>query len=214
MAQQLNTKAKQVVKDSINIQGEKCRQFISGMFPGKDISDLSIGLGNVKDCISYTDEKGLPKNYMTTQDREASLTSFMYMYGITKRHTLDEMLFSKDLDRAAIGRDFIEKFSIKSLDEFAGEKKLDVSYEETRKTYNDYVIEKKQDVIKLSTEMFEALKRQSFTPPDPADPDKLLDNYIRQKAFFQMVGDFVQIFANLRDNDLNPSDKSAQQGFP
>lgn len=210
MAQQLNEKAKQVIEDSSKLQDENCSQFISGIFPGRDTSDLMKCCADVKASISYTDEKGLPKLYMTTLDREASLTHFLYLYGITKGHTLDEMLFSKDLDRAAIGRDFIEKFSIKSLDEFAGEKNLDVSSDETRRTYNEYVLGKKQDTVKLSIEMYEALKKQSFTPQDPRDPDKMLDNYIRQKAFFQMVGDFEQTFGSLRDNDLNPSDKSAQ----
>ncbi len=108
------------------------------MRPDDDLSDIKkrqeAGF-KVQNAVCYTDAKGAnDKRFLGTLNRNGSLTHFMYLYGMTKGYTLDQMLFSDEVDRGALGKQFIEEFGIKKLDEFAKDKQLDVSSEETRKS--------------------------------------------------------------------------------
>lgn len=213
-AGQLNESAKREISRSDELLLKNHMEFISGMFPKDDLSDVEKRQKadyKVQNAVCYTDANGKNKRFLGTLDRNGSLTHFMYLYGMTKGYTLDQMLFSDEVDRGALGRQFLEKFSIKKLDEFAKDNQLDVSAEETRKSYNRYVLGKQNDVVKLSAEMYDVLKKQEFTAPDPGDPQSLIDNYIKQKALFAIIGDFSQVFADMGENTFETSDKSAQQ---
>lgn len=212
-AAEINAKAKEAVQKCRDLNYENCREFLKGMYPD---ADFSKGIDSV--CVkvlhdfSYTGEDGKPYKYMGTLGRIPTLTNMMYLYGLNKGYTFDEMLNGRNVDRAALGKELHDKFSIKKLDEFSAEKGLDASSDETRKAYNEYVLGKKQDVIKLSTELFEALKKQEINFPDPGDPEKLIKDHARNSTFMTMVGDYAQIFEGLKDNNtLNPSDENAQE---
>lgn len=211
-AAEINEKAKEAVQNCRDLNANNCEEFLKGMYPDADFSKgLNSVCGKVLHDLSYTGADGKLQQYMGTLGRVPSLTNMMYLYGLNKGYTFDEMMNSKTIDRAALGKEFHDKFSIKKLDEFSAEKGLDASSDETRKAYNEYVIGKKQDVIKLSTELFETLKKQEINFPDPGDPEKLIENHARNSTFMTMVGDYAQIFDGLGgDNNLNPSDENAQ----
>lgn len=211
-ARRIEILAKNVIKNRTEILARNNMEFFGGLYPDVD-GTASIEKINDKiaNDIAYTSEKGDKRYFLATfANRYTSRTNFVMLYGMTKGYTLDEMIDGKNVDRAAIGKEFMEKFSIKQLDKFAKENNLDAASPETRKTYNEYVLGKKQDIIKLSTDMYEALKRQEFKVPDPNDPEKFIEDYSKNKFYFGMVGDFVQVFAGLCRNDLNPSDPAAK----
>ena len=212
-AAEINEKAKEAIQNGLDINYNNCKEFLKGMYPDADLSEnISPACVKVLEDFSYTGEDGKPHQYMGTLGRIPSLANMMYLYGMNKGYTFDEMLTSKTIDRAALGKEFHDKYSIKKLDEFSAEKGLDASSDETRKAYNEYVLGKKQDVIKLSTELFETLKKQEINFPDPGDPEKLIENHVRNSTFMTMVGDFAQIFNGLGDSNwLNPSDENAQE---
>lgn len=213
-AEQLNEAAKREADRRNELMDKNFREFVSGMCPDIEITDgdqrQKAGF-MIQDAVSYTFSQKENKSFLGTLARDGSLTHFMYLYGMTKGYTLDQMLFSDEVDRAAIGKEFIEEFSIKKLDEFAKDKQLDVSAEETNKLYSEYVLGKQKGVVKLSAEMYDTLKKQEFTAPDPSNPESVIANYVKQSTLFSMVGDFSQVFTGMNDNKLDPDNKSIQQ---
>lgn len=212
-AAEINEKAKEAIQNTRDLNYNNCKEFLKGMYPDADLSgNISPVCIKVLDDCSYTGNDGKSHQYMCTLGRAPSLANMMYLYGMNKGYTFDEMLTSTTIDRAALGKEFHNKYSIKKLDEFSAEKGLDASSDETRKAYNEYVLGKKQDVIKLSTELFETLKKQEINFPDPGDPEKLIENHARNSTFMTMVGDYIQIFGGIaNENQLNPSDEKAQE---
>ena len=59
--------------------------------------------------------------------------------------------------------------------------------------------------------MYDVLKKQEFTAPDPSDPESIIANYVKQSTLFMLVGDFSQVFTNMDENTFEASDKNAQQ---
>lgn len=215
-AGQLRKAANREVSRREELMNKNYWEFVSGMYPDVKERDQKhkqdIGY-MIQNAVSYTDEKGKNNSsFLSTLVRDGSLTHFMYLYGIARKgYTLDQMLFSDKVDRAALGREFLEEFSIKKLDEFAKDNQLDATAEETRKSYNEYVIGKQQDVVKLSAEMFDSLKKQEFTAPDPSDPESMIANYVKQSTLFMMVGDFSQVFGSMNNNKTDPSSESVKR---
>lgn len=214
-AQELKEMAENAKQKSVEILDRNEREFFSRYYKepeeeaeknGTLQNKVGLKIGN---SFTYTGEKGKTGALLSTLSRDASRTHFMYLYGMTKGYTLDEMVNGTNVDRAAIGNEFMDKYSVKKLDEFAAEKSLDVTSPETRKNYNEYVLGKKQDLMKLSTEMYEALKKQEYKAPDPNDPEACIRDYALNDAYFTMICDYVQVFGSIRDNDLNPSDPNA-----
>ena len=75
---------------------------------------------------------------------------------MTQGYTLDEMLFSKDIDRGKIGMKFIEEFGTMDYDEFAKSKNLEQN-DETRKQYNSYLYGKMENVENFCAKAYEQL---------------------------------------------------------
>lgn len=210
-AQELKEMAENAKQKSAEILDKNEREFFSRYYKeaeknGTSPDKVGFEIGN---SFTYTSENGKTGALLGTLPRDASRTHFMYLYGMTKGYTLDEMVNGTNVDRAAIGNEFMDKYSVKKLDEFAAEKSLDVTSPETRKSYDEYVLGKKQDLMKLSTEMFEALKKQEYKAPDPNDPEACIRDHALNDAYFTMICDYVQVFGSIRDNDLNPSDPNA-----
>ena len=214
-AQELKEMAENAKQKAAGILDRNEREFFSRYYKeAKEEAEENGTLQNkvglkIGNSFTYTGEKGKKGALLSTLPRDASRTHFMYLYGMTKGYTLDEMINGTNVDRAAIGNEFMDKYSVKKLDEFAAEKSLDVTSPETRKSYNEYVLGKKQDLMKLSTEMYEALKKQEYKAPDPNDPEACIRDHALNDAYFTMICDYVQVFGAIRDNDLNPSDPSA-----
>lgn len=188
-------------------------EFFGNLYPelGKNNTSANIGF-KIGEELSYTNSDGENSMFLATLNtREMSRTYFMCLYGMTKGYSMDEMVNSPDIDRGAIAKEFMEKFSIKKLDKFAEEHGMAADSEEARKSYNEYVIGKKQALVKLSTEMFEALKTVEYTAPDPSDPESFIRGYAANKTYFMMLGDFVQAFGSIRGNDLDPSNPGMQE---
>lgn len=173
--------------------------------------NISLKVGAmVNDDLMYTGENGKSPVLIATLHRMASHTHMIYLYGMTEKgYSLEEMLHGENVDRKAIGDEFMEKFSMKKLNEFAKEKNLDADSPEARKSYNEYVLDKKQELMSLSNRMFETLKKQEYIAADPNDPESCIKNYELTSNYFGMICDFVQAFSPMRDNELNPSDPSA-----
>ena len=92
-----------------------------------------------------------------------------------------------------------------------GQRNLDADSPEARKSYNEYVLDKKQELVSLSNRMFETLKKQEYIAADPNDPESCIKNYELTSTYFSLVCDFVQVFSPVGDNNLNPSEPSAKK---
>lgn len=175
-----------------------------------DYVSLKVG-AMINNDLMYTGENGKESVLIATLHRMASHTYMMYLYGMTEKgYSLEEMLHGENVDRKAIGDEFMERFRMKKLDEFAKEQNLDADSPEARKSYNEYVLDKKQELMSLSNRMFETLKKQEYIAADPNDPESCIKNHELTSNYFGMVCDFVQVFSPMRDNELNPSDPSAK----
>lgn len=212
----LKQSSETMVKNEREFFGSYYEKVEKGIQSGdiKNVSkeDITLNAGiMVEKDLTYTNEIGTGSLMMATLHRVASRTHMLYLYGMTEKgYSLEEMMHSKDIDRKAIGDEFMEKFSMKNLDEFAKEKNLAADSPEARKSYNEYVLDKKQQIMSLSNRMFETLKKQEYIAADPNDPESCIKNYDLISNYFGMVCDFVQVFSPMHENSLNPSDPSAK----
>lgn len=212
-AQQLKTMAENAMNAQQKAMERVRDEFFGNLYPELGENNTSANVGNkIGDELSYTNSNGMNAQFLATLDkREMSRTYFMCLYGMTKGYSMDEMVNSPDIDRGAVAKEFMEKFSIKKLDKFAGEHGMAADSAEARKSYNEYVLGKKQALVKLSTEMFETLKTVEYTAPDPSDPESFIRSYAANKTYFMMIGDYVQSFGGIRGNELDPSDPGMQE---
>lgn len=165
----------------------------------------------IAEAFTYTKFDGKSATLFDTLGRDSSRAHILYLYGMTKGYSFDEMCFGgNNVDRAAIAKEFVEEFRVMKYDKFAESKGLEQN-DETRKLYNDYVSEKMEKVEKFCAKSYDVLRKLEVPQViDPKDPAEFARNYLRMSTLGSLACDFSQAFGTLGRNTLNPSDPTAQ----
>lgn len=156
----------------------------NGKTPSATVIDRAIS----KDFrLTYTKEKHNENSALSlnTIDRQSSRSSFAILYGMTKGHSLDEMIAPENADlRRRIGREFVEDMKSQSLEDFAASKGLDKDDAEARRQYQDYFIERRENIEKFYARSYDALRYEDIVVPDPNN----LSDFVKKGDRIRLLG--------------------------
>jgi len=135
---------------------------------------------------------GLPKETITgiiqTMERERSRTSMVRLYALSKGMSLDDILSTDPAlkeQKEAIGREFVEKVSLKSPEEFAKENGDGASYKE-------YFEQKAQGAYDMYVNLQKTFLNQPFNYIKSSSPEDLMENYAKWSFLSDVSQDTFQ----------------------
>ena len=164
----------------------------------KDIT-LSQAVGeHMKEAVKFHGHGGEPTALISTMERAQSNTNLAILYAMTKGYTYDQVTdYNFDLDRAAIGAEFIEKFTVMDKNEFARSKNLRPSSPAADHEYHEYLNQKFNDVDFFCSAAHDALLKEKLIPVDPTNPLEFARNYDKIATMGGLLCDYSQAFESI-----------------
>lgn len=163
----------------------------------------------MKKAMDYTRHDGYNASFMINLDRPKTRVNMMYLYAMTKGYKLEDMIGDKnqhDVVKANLGKEFVKKFSVDSLNEFAEKNEFDAESDDTKAKYQDYAYGKKREAAELCAKMYEVLEKQNIVFPDPSDKLAFVENYPKMHQLGSISTDFSQVFSSLKKDEIAPTD--------
>lgn len=136
---------------------------------------------------------------LDTMDRQDSRISLAIVYGMTCGHSFDEMIENSPEGtdrRKAVGRAFVEEFSVDDYTKFIGDNGLE-NNDAGKKAYLNYVYDKKEKLEKFTLRAVEAISREPVIRLDPFNHTQFSANYNKYDRFSSMVLNLFQSVAPL-----------------
>lgn len=137
---------------------------------------------------------------LDTMHRLGSRVNLAILYGMTCGYSFDEMIENSPegtARREAVGRAFVEEFSVDDYTKFIGDNGLE-SNDAGKKAYLNYVYDKKEKLEKFTLRGVEAISREPVIHLDPFDHTQFSSNYNKYDRFASVVADFYQSVAPLK----------------
>lgn len=151
---------------------------------------------------------------LKTIGRIPSRVNIAVFYGMSKGHSYEDMTANTPEGRTLrrqIGRDFVEEFKVCKLDEYAQQKNLDPTNEDTIKQYRTFVLGKMQNLETILAKGCEEFVKLPIPKLDPNDHAQFAENLTKLDSITKMAKDVSQSFENLTKNTLAPSDPTAMR---
>lgn len=151
-------------------------------------SEAAIG-GRMAEITRFQEDE---KEFYTanTMDRQSSRVNVVRAYAMTRGMSLEQVLSEDpalDERKAQIGREFAERITILSKEEYG---KLHGSED----GYEQYRTEKKEDIFKMAREIHPAMMGISYEPLADIEPETLAAGYEKGMFIRNISQDFEQSF--------------------
>lgn len=186
--------------------GERDRKELDDLY--KDYAGGLRGPG-----LSYTDFNGNSGRIFNTLGRNGSLCSIITLYGMVQGHTYDEMtkISSEGSNlRKQVVEDFKNEFSVVDYEDYLKAKGIKDG-DGAKKSYTDYIMDKKERVEIFALKGMEALGKERFELPDPYDQMGFAENYSKTARLGEIAQDLVQSISPLANNKLIPTDPEVKK---
>lgn len=183
--------------------------------PNVDKHDaISEGILKDKTFSNSTLSKSPTGDILKTMGRIPSRVNVAVFYGMSKGHSYEDMTANTPEGRTLrrqIGRDFVEEFKVCKLDEYAQQKNLDPTNDDTIKQYRTFVLGKMQNLETILAKGCEEFVKLPIPKLDPNDHAQFAENLTKLDSITKMAKDVSQSFENLTTNTLAPSDPTAMR---
>lgn len=183
--------------------------------PNVDKHDaISEGILKDKTFSNSTLSKSPTDDILKTMGRIPSRVNVAVFYGMSKGHSYEDMTANTPEGRTLrrqIGRDFVEEFKVCKLDEYAQQKNLDPTNDDTIKQYRTFVLGKMQNLETILAKGCEEFVKLPIPKLDPNDHAQFAENLTKLDSITKMAKDVSQSFENLTTNTLAPSDPTAMR---
>lgn len=183
--------------------------------PNVDKHDaISEGILKDKTFSNSTLSKNPTGDILKTMGRIPSRVNVAVFYGMSKGHSYEDMTANTPEGRTLrrqIGRDFVEEFKVCKLDEYAQQKNLDPTNDDTIKQYRTFVLGKMQNLETILAKGCEEFVKLPIPKLDPNDHAQFAENLTKLDSITKMAKDVSQSFENLTTNTLAPSDPTAMR---
>lgn len=183
--------------------------------PNVDKHDaISEGILKDKTFSNSTLSKNPTGDILKTMGRIPSRVNVAVFYGMSKGHSYEDMTANTPEGRTLrrqIGRDFVEEFKVCKLDEYAQQKNLDPTNDDTIKQYRTFVLGKMQNLETILAKGCEEFVKLPIPKLDPNDHAQFAENLTKLDNITKMAKDVSQSFENLTTNTLAPSDPTAMR---
>ena len=186
--------------------GERDRKELDDLY--KDYAGGLRGPG-----LSYTDFNGNSGSIFNTLGRNGSLCSIITLYGMVQGHTYDEMtkISSEGSNlRKQVVEDFKNEFSVVDYEDYLKAKGIEDG-DGAKKSYTDYIMDKKERVEIFALKGMEALGKERFELPDPYDQMGFAENYSKTARLGEIAQDLAQSISPLANNKLIPTDPGVKK---
>lgn len=183
--------------------------------PNVDKHDaITEGILKDKTFSNSTLSKSPTGDILKTMGRIPSRVNVAVFYGMSKGHSYEDMTANTPEGRTLrrqIGRDFVEEFKVCKLDEYAQQKNLDPTNDDTIKQYRTFVLGKMQNLETILAKGCEEFVKLPIPKLDPNDHAQFAENLTKLDSITKMAKDVSQSFENLTTNTLAPSDPTAMR---
>lgn len=180
-----------------------------------------IGNG-LKEALTLTSiSGGKEKNFLTLNamdgDRVNSHNSLAILFAMTKGKSFEQITAPENIMlRRDMGELFIKELGSQSLDDFAASKGLDKNDPETKKQYQDYFIERKENIEMFYAKAYDALMNEDIVIPDPNNYNDFIKNSEKVTMISALATDLKQSWDNLKANQFdntNEADNATHKRF-
>lgn len=172
----------------------------------------AISRGINKDSV-YSDINNKPISIVRTLERTGSRVDLATLYGMSKGHTLEEMMADtpegKNI-RMQTGREFIEEIKVCELEKFAKDNELNENAKDTRDLYNKFILDKVQNVEMICAKSGEQLAQIPLPKPDPNNIEEFAKDYDKLSWIGSFAKDIEQGYKTLTVNKLAPTDEAVK----
>lgn len=151
---------------------------------------------------------------LKTVGRIPSRVNLAVFYGMSKGHSYEDMTANTPEGRTLrrqVGRDFVEEFKVCKIEEYAQQKNLDPTNDNTIKQYRTFVLGKTQNLETILAKGCEEFVKLPIPKLDPNDHAQFAENLTKLDGITKMAKDVSQSFENLTKNTLAPSDPTAMR---
>lgn len=151
-------------------------------------------------AFQYKDFTNPSNEIIATMDRITSRVNMAILYGMTCGHTYDEMTEDSPegaARRSAVGKAFIDEFSVVDYKDFIRDKELKDDAA-GKQAYVNYFYDKREKVEKFTMRAVEAIGREPLVHLDPCDHAQFSKNYVNRDSFHTMVYDIFQALVPLK----------------
>ena len=163
----------------------------------KDVLLEQVVGTRMSEAVTFFDG-GNQHDLIKTMNRPNSATNMAILYAMTKGYTYDQVTdYNFDIDRGAIGAEFVEKFTVMSKADFARSKNLRPSSSAANHEYDEYLRGKYADVDSFCAAAHDALLKEKLIPVDPTNPLEFAKNYGKIAAMGGLLCDYCQAFESI-----------------
>lgn len=207
---------KEISTHALELDNKLDIDFFGDVYPAEgSIDDKQEAILNgIKKDSQYTSADNTDISIINTVGRITSRVNLAIVYGLTKGHTVEEMMAETPAGRTLrkqVGKEFVEEFKVCSLEEFAKKHELDVKSPETRDVYNTFVLEKVQDVEKMCAKSCEALTNLPLEIPDPSNHADFIEKYGKISRQISFAKDIAQSYESLVSNRILPLENDDEE---
>ena len=186
--------------------GERDRKELDDLYTDYASGLRGLGLG-------YTDFNGNSGRIFDTLGRDGSLCSIITLYGMVQGHTYDEMtkMSSEGSNlRKQVAEDFKNEFSVVDYKDYLKANGIEDG-DGAKKSYTDYIMDKKERVEIFALKGMEALGKERFELPDPYDQMGFAESYSKTARLGEIAQDLAQSISPLANNKLIPTDSGVKK---
>lgn len=160
----------------------------------------------------------LPNNptgeILKTVGRIPSRVNLAVFYGLSQGHSYEDLTANTPEGRTLrrqVGRDFVEEFKVCKIEEYAQQKNLDPTNEDTIKQYRTFVLDKTQNLETILAKGCEEFVKLPIPKLDPNDHAQFAEDLAKLDGITKLAKDVSQSFENLTKNTLATSDPTAMR---
>lgn len=157
-------------------------------------------------ALNYNNFKFSESANLGTCVRVGSRVNLAVLYGMTKGYSLEEMLHGENVDREAIGKEFLEEFRVMKYDEFAKANNLRIN-DETKDKYKTYLCRRRENVEMFCAKGMEKLRELEIPRLDPNNHLEFAKNYNKFSRISSIACDFSQSVGVLRVDNIAPFER-------